>query len=145
MFSEYSNVRIVQGGITRQQSVFRGLQAAMGADYVLIHDAARPLIKKETVQKVLDAVIDKKAVIVAVKTTDTIKTVDINKKITSTPNRVNLINVQTPQAFDFQLIYDAHAKHQDKSFTDDACLIEELGLDVYYVDGDYSNIKIFNG
>ena len=144
LFALYPNVRIIQGGLTRQQSVFRGLKECGDAEYVIIHDAARPLIKKETVQKALDEVVDKKAVIVAVKTTDTIKTVDIHKKITSTPSRTNLINVQTPQVFEYQMILDAHARHQDKSFTDDACLIEESGLDVYYVEGDYSNIKITN-
>lgn len=144
LFENYNNVRIIRGGITRQQSVYRGLQEIGACDYVIIHDAARPLVTKDIVERGMLAVEDKKAVITAVKTTDTIKTVDNNKKITSTPNRIGLINVQTPQIFEYSMILDAHARHQDKSMTDDACLIEENGLAVYYVDGDYSNIKITN-
>lgn len=144
LFKNYSNVKVIQGGITRQQSVYRGLLQAGGADFVIIHDAARPLITKDIVNNCLEKAYEKKAAIVAVKTTDTIKTVDINKKITSTPNRINLINVQTPQIFEYSMILDAHEKHKDKSLTDDACLIEECGGEVYYSDGEYSNIKITN-
>ncbi|MBQ2645684.1 2-C-methyl-D-erythritol 4-phosphate cytidylyltransferase [bacterium] len=144
LFKNYDNVTITEGGITRQQSVYKGLLQIGSCDYVIIHDGARPLITKEIVQEGINAVIDKRAIITAVKTTDTIKTVDMNKKITSTPNRINLINVQTPQIFDYKIILEAHKKYQDKSFTDDACLIEELGLNVFYIEGDYSNIKITN-
>lgn len=144
LFSDYTNIKVIQGGITRQQSVYRGLLAAGGAEYIIIHDGARPLITEAVVKKCLEKAYEKKAAIVAVKTTDTIKTADITKKITSTPNRINLINVQTPQIFDYNLILEAHEKNKDKSLTDDACLIEETGGEVYYVDGDYSNIKITN-
>lgn len=144
MFKEYPNVKAIRGGLTRQQSVYRGLQEAGGCNYVIIHDGARPLIKKEIVEKCIEKAIEKRAAIVAVKTTDTIKTVDIDKKITGTPNRANLINVQTPQIFEYSYILEAHEKNKDKSLTDDACLIEEVGGEVYYVEGDYSNIKITN-
>lgn len=144
LFGNYRNIKIITGGKTRQESVFKGLQAAGECDYVIIHDAARPMIKKETVEKALSEVITKKAVIVAVKTTDTIKKVDGNKKITDTPNREYLINVQTPQIFEYKMILNAHEKFQNQSLTDDACLMEEAGLDVYYIDGEYSNIKITN-
>lgn len=144
LFKAYSNVTIIQGGLTRQQSVFRGLKAAEWCDYVIIHDGARPLIKKETVEKCLEKAYETNAAIVAVHTTDTIKTVDIHKKITGTPQRTNLINVQTPQIFDYRLIYDAHASHLECSMTDDACLVEASGGEVYYVEGEYSNIKITN-
>lgn len=144
LFKDYKNVKVIRGGLTRQQSVYRGLQEAGGSDYVIIHDGARPLIKKEVVEKCIEKAKEKRAAIVAVKTTDTIKTVDIDKKITGTPNRANLINVQTPQIFEYSYILEAHEKNKDKSLTDDACLIEEIGGEVYYVEGDYSNIKITN-
>lgn len=144
LFKDYSNVKVIQGGLTRQQSVFKGLKEAVWCDYVVIHDGARPLIKKETVEKCLVKAVEKGAAIVAVHTTDTIKTVDIHKKITGTPQRINLINVQTPQIFKYRSIFEAHASHLDCSMTDDAALIESSGGEVYYVEGEYSNIKITN-
>jgi 2-C-methyl-D-erythritol 4-phosphate cytidylyltransferase len=146
IFENYQNIQIIQGGISRQQSVYRGLKALQdkNCDFVIIHDAARPLIKKETVEKCLQKAYETKAAIIAVHTTDTIKTTDINKKITGTPNRTTLINVQTPQIFDYQLILSEHAKHQDKTLTDDASLLEASNIDIYYVEGEYSNIKITN-
>ena len=144
LFKDYKNVKVIRGGLTRQQSVYRGLQEAGGSDYVIIHDGARPLIKRETVEKCLEKAYEKRAAIVAVHTTDTIKTVDMHKKITGTPLRTNLINVQTPQIFDYRLILDAHESHLECSMTDDSCLVEAYGTDVYYVEGEYSNIKITN-
>lgn len=141
----YKNVSVITGGITRQQSVYYALLAVSSCDYVIIHDGARPLITKQTVEKCLEKAFEKKAVITAVKTTDTIKTVELEShKITSTPDRAKLINVQTPQIFDYKMIFEAHEKNKDKNFTDDACLIEECGKTVYYSEGEYSNIKITN-
>lgn len=144
LFASYNNVKVIQGGITRQQSVYRGLQKLYDCDYAIIHDAARPLISKDVIKKGMETVLEKKAVITAVKTTDTIKKTDINKKIVATPDRTSLINVQTPQIFDYKMILACHARHQDKSMTDDACLCEASDIDVYYTDGEYSNIKITN-
>lgn len=144
IFKLYPNVRVTEGGATRQESVYKGIIASGKCDYVIIHDAARPLIKKETVEKALDKVYKEKAVIVAVKTTDTIKETDENKKITATPDRSKLINVQTPQIFEYNLILNAHKKLAGQSFTDDARLVEQVGNDVFYSDGEYSNIKITN-
>ncbi len=144
LFKDYKNVKVIQGGDSRQQSVFKGLKAVGDCDFVIIHDAARPLIQEKTVKRCLETAFEKKAVITAVKTTDTIKTVDETNKITSTPNRANLINVQTPQIFEYRKILEAHEKFQNENFTDDACLIEACGGTVYYSDGEYSNIKITN-
>ncbi len=144
IFKDYTNVTVIQGGLTRQQSVFRGLKEADKCDYIIVHDGARPLIKKETVEKCLSVAVEKGAAIVAVHTTDTIKTVDVQKKITGTPQRINLINVQTPQIFRYSLLLEAHLSHLDCSMTDDSALVESSGSDVYYVEGEYSNIKITN-
>lgn len=144
LFEKYTNIKVVQGGETRQQSVYKGLLEANGAEYIIIHDGARPLITEDTVKRCLEKAYETKAAIVAVKTTDTIKIVSENNEIISTPDRTKLINVQTPQIFDYKLILDAHKRNKDKSFTDDACLFEAEGKKVYYVDGEYSNIKITN-
>ena len=135
-------IKIVKGGLTRQESVYNGIKVAQKCDFIAIHDAARPLISKETIKEAFEEVKTKKAVIVAVRTIDTIKIVDANNKIISTPNRDTLWNVQTPQIFDFETIKAAHEELKDKNYTDDGCLLEALGKDVYIVEGEYTNFKI---
>lgn len=141
-FSAEKRVRIIEGGKTRQQSVFNGLNSLTNCDYVLIHDGARPMISKELIGKAIIEVQSKKALTIATKTTDTIKQVDENLKIIRTIDRSCLFNTQTPQVFEFSLIKTAHEKLQGQEFTDDAGMLEFLGNDVYVLEGDYRNIKI---
>lgn len=133
-------VKIIEGGETRQASVFNGLKASE-CDYVLIHDAARPMITTDLVNQTIEMVKDKNALTVATKTIDTIKEVE-DGKITRTIDRAKLYNTQTPQAFKYELIKDAHTKLYGKNFTDDAGMLEELGITVYILNGSYKNIKI---
>lgn len=133
-------VKIIEGGETRQASVFNGLKASE-CDYVLIHDAARPMITTDLVNQTIEMVKDKNALTVATKTIDTIKEVE-DGKITRTIDRAKLYNTQTPQAFKYELIKDAHKKLYGKNFTDDAGMLEELGETVYILNGSYKNIKI---
>ena len=141
IFTGYQNVRIVEGGATRQESVLNGLKA-VNCDYVLIHDGARPMITSEIIKKTMDEVASKKAVSVMTKTVDTIKRVDENGKIITTIDRSQLYNTQTPQAFEYSLIKEVHEKYKGLNFTDDAGMVEEFGKDVYIVEGDYRNIKV---
>ena len=134
-------VKIIEGGNTRQKSVYNALQVVKN-DYVLIHDGARPLIRKDTIAYVLEAVLDKGAVTVMTKTTDTIKEVDSTGRIIRTIDRSKLYNTQTPQAFKTSIIKDAHEKLKDGNFTDDCSMLEELNIPVYIVNGSYTNIKI---
>lgn len=134
-------VKIIEGGDTRQKSVYNALQVVKN-DYVLIHDGARPLIRKDTIAYVLEAVLDKDAVTVMTKTTDTIKEVDSTGRIIRTIDRSKLYNTQTPQAFKTSIIKDAHEKLKDGNFTDDCSMLEELNIPVYIVNGSYTNIKI---
>lgn len=134
-------VKIIEGGNTRQKSVYNALQVVKN-DYVLIHDGARPLIRKDTIAYVLEAVLDKDAVTVMTKTTDTIKEVDSTGRIIRTIDRSKLYNTQTPQAFKTSIIKDAHEKLKDGNFTDDCSMLEELNVPVYIVNGSYTNIKI---
>ena len=134
-------VKIIEGGNTRQKSVYNALQVVKN-DYVLIHDGARPLIRKETIAYVLEAVLDKDAVTVMTKTTDTIKEVDSTGRIIRTIDRSKLYNTQTPQAFKTSIIKEAHEKLKDGNFTDDCSMLEELKIPVYIVNGSYTNIKI---
>lgn len=142
IFAEDKKVKIIEGGRTRQESVYNGLNACLDTDYVLIHDGARPMISKEVIKKSIVMVQDKKALTVAAKTIDTIKQVDENLKIIKTIDRSSLYNTQTPQVFEYNLIKDAHERLQGQNFTDDAGMVESLGHDVYILQGDYSNIKI---
>ena len=137
------DTELVKGGKTRQESVFNGLKAlSADTDFVIIHDGARPLVTKETIEKCLEKAKKTGASIVAVKAIDTIKVVDNDGLIVSTPNRETLWCVQTPQIFDYKLIFDAHKKLEGENFSDDAGLLEHLGKKVYVSEGAYSNIKI---
>ena len=137
------NIKLVQGGNTRQQSVFNGLKALDNdTELVIIHDGARPLIKQHAIEQCIKKAKETKAAIVAVKAIDTIKITAPDGLIISTPQRDTLRCAQTPQIFDYNLILNAHTKLQGKNFSDDAGLLESLNIPVYTVDGEYSNIKI---
>ncbi len=134
-------IKIIEGGNTRQKSVYNALQVIKN-EYVLIHDGARPLIRKDTIAYVLEAVVDKSAVTVMTKTTDTIKEVDSTGRIIRTIDRAKLYNTQTPQAFKTSIIKEAHEKLKDGNYTDDCSMLEALNIPVYIVNGSYTNIKI---
>lgn len=136
-----NKIKIVNGGNSRQESVYNALQHVTN-EYVIIHDGARPLIKEPTVLQVMDMVQTHNAVSVMTKTTDTIKEVDEDGKIIKTIDRSKLYNTQTPQAFRTELILSAHKQLKNKQFTDDASMLEELDVPVFIVIGSYTNIKI---
>ena len=140
IFKNSQKVKIIEGGATRQESVFNGLKASE-CDYVLIHDGARPMISTDLINSAIEEVKTKKALTVATKTIDTIKEV-IDGKIVRTIDRAKLYNTQTPQAFEYNLIKDAHMKLYGQNFPDDAGMLEELGQTVYILNGSYKNIKI---
>lgn len=140
IFKNSPKVIIIEGGSTRQASVYNGINAEE-CDYVLIHDAARPMISTDLINQTIEVVKDKQALTVATKTIDTIKEV-INDEIVKTIDRSRLYNTQTPQAFKYSLIKDAHDKLKGQNFTDDAGMLEELGQKVYILSGSYKNIKI---
>lgn len=142
LYSNFSKVKIIKGGKTRQDSVFEGLKNCNSPDYVIIHDGARPFIKKETIESCLEKAKSIGACVVAVKTIDTIKIVDANGIISSTPDRNTLWNAQTPQIFKYDTIFTLHNKYNGMNFTDDALLFEKENLPVAISEGEYSNIKI---
>ena len=137
--------RVVAGGKERQDSVFNGMQVVNDkAEYVVIHDAARPLITEESVRAGLNTAYMNKATVIAVPVKDTIKVVDQDGKVRNTPDRNTLWSVQTPQIFEKELIMYAHqyAKEHGLSVTDDSMLVEAIGVPVYITEGQYTNIKI---
>ena len=138
-------VKWINGGETRQESVFNGLNSLpKDAEKVLIHDGARCLINPELINKCAAELEENEAVIVATKVTDTIKIVDSEGFIKDTPNRQYLWAAQTPQGFLVDSLKKAHAIAIDKNFivTDDASLFEMLNWKVKIIEGNYSNIKV---
>ncbi len=137
--------RIVPGGAERQDSVRNGLGAceAEAEDIVLIHDGVRPFFPADLLQEVIDKATQVGASVVGVPVKDTIKEVS-DGLIQGTPERRRLWKAQTPQAFRYALISEAHRRAQVEGYlgTDDASLVERLGRKVAMVEGDYRNIKI---
>lgn len=133
---------IVAGGTTRTQSVRNAVKAAGNAyEYLAIADGARPLIKPDTIDKVIDEAMRCGAAACAVRVTDTIKISDGNGFIESTPARDTLWAAQTPQVFRTDL-YTAALASDCENYTDDCALMEANGTKVKLVEGDYDNIKI---
>ncbi len=138
-------VKVVVGGSERQYSVANALRAVSEeSELILVHDGARPLVTDEVVQSVIDCARAHRAAIAAVPVKDTIKTVDAEGLVVDTPPRSTLYAVQTPQGFEAQLLFEAYARAEEDGFlgTDDASLVERLGVRVAVAQGDYQNIKI---
>ena len=138
-------VKWINGGETRQESVFNGLNSLpKDAEKVLIHDGARCLINPELINKCAAELEKNEAVILATKVTDTIKIVDNKGFIKETPNREYLWAAQTPQGFLVDSLKKAHKMAIDKNWivTDDASLFEMLNWQVKIIEGNYSNIKV---
>ena len=140
-----SKVQWINGGETRQESVFNGLNSLpSNAEKVLIHDGARCLIEPSLINKCVLELEGNNAVILATKVTDTIKIVDNKGYIQETPNRKNLWAAQTPQGFLVNSLRKAHSMAIEKNWTvtDDASLFEMLSWRVKIIEGNTSNIKI---
>ena len=138
--------RIVAGGKERYHSVYQGLKAAGGADYVLIHDGARPFVSDDIISRTIEAVKKEKACVVAMPVKDTIKIANEDHYAIETPNRSKVWMIQTPQAFSYDLILHAYEKvlaSGDAVITDDAMVLEKAeNIPVKLVQGSYTNIKI---
>lgn len=133
----------VIGGKTRQDSVRLGLEALrhVNPKYVLVHDAARPLVSDALITRTVEALKTEKAVIPTLPLSDTVKRIKDNA-VTETLPREELATVQTPQGFDYEALFVAHQKHKGESYTDDAALFEASGLRVATVAGEANNFKI---
>ncbi len=146
MTETYSITKVsafVRGGATRQQSVRNGVDACH-ADYVAIHDGARPLVTPAIIEQVIHEAVQYGAATAAVRTKDTVKIADENGVVIETPDRTALWNVQTPQIFE-KVLYERawqHATSQGLDVTDDCQLIEALGQPVKLVEASYTNIKV---
>lgn len=137
---------IVPGGSERYLSVHAGLKALEGVDYVLIHDGARPCVDQGILKRTMESVEQCQACVVGMPVKDTIKIVDEQQMVQKTPDRRKLWQVQTPQAFSYDLIrgaYDAVVASGEQNVTDDAQVLElACGKTCRLIEGSYRNIKV---
>lgn len=137
---------IVEGGKERYHSVFEGLKQTSDADYVLIHDGARPFVNQEIIRRCMQEVQKYQACVVGMPVKDTIKIADEGGYAKQTPDRKNVWMIQTPQTFSYALIYEAYEemlKTEDTAITDDAMVLERIkGKKSKLIEGSYRNIKI---
>ena len=137
-------VRLVQGGDSRQQSVENALASIEAdTDLVAVHDAVRPFIEIETIEKAIAEASATGAAIVGIVPVDTVKQVHLNK-VRATIPRERLMLAQTPQVFRYDLLRNAFDKAREDGFigTDESSLVERLDVDVHVVPGSDRNIKI---
>ncbi len=137
--------KIIDGGETRQDSVYNGLKAlSPDVDIVVIHDGARPLVEETLIQDSIEAAQKNGAVIAAIPLKDTVKKSQKNFFIKETLNREEIWRAQTPQTFKYDMILSAyHQAYKDKfCATDDAAIVERYGHKVKMIIGSEENIKI---
>jgi 2-C-methyl-D-erythritol 4-phosphate cytidylyltransferase len=137
-------IEVSVGGARRQDSVYLALQRLPPCDFVIIHDAARPLVSQELIAGALEAALQTGAATVAVPLTDTCKQVGPDGLVQQTLPRARLQAAQTPQAFRYDWLIEAHAQGQAQGWIvdDDAELVERLGHPVRVVPGDPRNLKV---
>lgn len=137
---------IVEGGKERYHSVFEGLKQTSDADYVLIHDGARPFVNQDIIRRCMQEVQKYQACVVGMPVKDTIKIADEEGYAKQTPDRKNVWMIQTPQTFSYALIYEAYEEMletEDTAITDDAMVLERIkGKKSKLIEGSYRNIKI---
>jgi len=138
-------VQIISGGQERQDSVYQGIQSLSSqAEIVVIHDGARPFLTSQMLGDSIQGAKETGGAIMAVPVKDTIKVVSREKIVENTLLRETLWAVQTPQAFSYPLLKEAHESAQRDNFlgTDDASLVERIGGKIKVILGSYENLKI---
>lgn len=138
--------KIVIGGKERQDSVYNALKSLKNSStyIVLIHDGARPFISERIINEGIKFAEIYGAAAPGVMPKDTIKVKNEKNFSVDTPNRANLVSIQTPQVFKFDEILECHEKirYNGEKVTDDTMVVEKYGYSVYLYDGEYTNIKV---
>jgi 2-C-methyl-D-erythritol 4-phosphate cytidylyltransferase len=137
--------QIVPGGKRRQESVKNGIDALpKDAEIVAIHDGVRPFVTKTMIEDSIHSAVRYGAVILAMPVKDTIKMSNPDGTVLKTLDRESLWQIQTPQTFQVHVIKEAYYRATEDGFvgTDDASLVERLGVKVHILPGSYTNIKI---
>lgn len=135
---------VVKGGKERQDSIYNALKTIKSAQLVAIHDAVRPFITPSQIKYCCISASKEGGAIIAVPAKDTIKQVDDEQSIQHTPDRSRLWQAQTPQIFQREIIEKAYEQAAEDRFmgTDDASLVERIGVTVKVVEGGRENFKI---
>ena len=138
--------KMTEGGAERYDSVYAGLKACDGCDYVFIHDGARPFVNEDMIWRCIESVRENQACVVGMPAKDTVKIADEDGYISSTPSRDKVWIVQTPQVFAYELVFGAYSRMLESDaagITDDAMVVESFGNQkVKLIKGSYENIKI---
>lgn len=138
--------KVVIGGVRRQDSVRIGIEASEGHyELILIHDGVRPFVDCSLIEKIVAAGKKERAVITALPVKETVKEVDGNGRVVKTWDRSQLRLVQTPQIFRYEDILKAHQQALREGWeavTDDALLVEKMGIPVKVIEGSETNIKV---
>jgi len=134
---------MVPGGARRQDSVREGLEATT-TPLVLVHDAARPLVRPEAVREVVLAAAKHGAAVLAAPAVDTVKIVDDRGRVVETPDRSRVWLAQTPQGFRRRVLLTAYRRNGGREATDDVQLVERTGGKVVVVPSHYANFKVTN-
>lgn len=137
--------KVVAGGKERYDSVYNGLKEVKG-DIVLIHDGARPMLTQDVIERCIEGADTYNACVTGMPVKDTVKIVGKENIIEDTPDRSKVWITQTPQAFKYEVVksaYDNMKASGETNVTDDAMVVEKYtDYNVYFVEGDYCNIKI---
>jgi 2-C-methyl-D-erythritol 4-phosphate cytidylyltransferase len=136
---------ILAGGVQRQDSVWEGLKTIQDdCDLVMVHDGVRPFISQEMLARSIQGAVDCGASIAGMPAKDTVKLVSAQNMVLKTPDRKSVFLVQTPQTFKRDILLRAYRQAMEDGFyaTDEASLVERLGMPVKVVEGSYENIKI---
>lgn len=134
----------ITGGSRRSESVGNGLTYVdPNCGIIVVHDGARPLIKPELIDKAVSMCVTDRAVVIGVPVKQTIKKINTNEQVVErTLDREALWEIQTPQVFHKEILVEAYEQAKSLDVTDDASLVEQLGIKVKVMQGDYFNIKI---
>ena len=139
-------VKVIVGGQMRQDSVRKGIEAIENScRWILIHDGVRPLVTEGLIAKVINAAKEFRAVITGLPVKDTVKEVDERGRVAKSLDRRHVWAIQTPHVFRCEDIHLAHQealKHGWVGATDDAHLVEKLGIPIEVIEGDETNIKV---
>ncbi len=132
--------KLVEGGNTRFESVKNGLKKIKESSVIAIHDGVRPLVNKNVVKQCMLIAKDKGSAVPVIKVDDSLRKKTLNGSISV--NRNEFLIVQTPQCFKSEIILKAYQQDFNNKFTDDASVVEDLGLEIQLVKGNKENIKI---
>jgi len=137
--------QVISGGATRTESALAGVSAVRkGAKLIAIHDGARPLVSQELIGRVVRAANEHISAVPAIRSTDTLKQIDLEGRIIAAVDRDRVVRIQTPQVFDADIIKGALTKAvQDHlALTDDCSAMDMMGVKTYIVEGESENIKL---